>query len=108
MCYGLPVEFDRKLDGLRAVAQALGRGDVIHAQITTLHLRIPDPPAVGKSVQTPDEIIDLARQLRASDLLKGGVGPREASALAGRKSGQHRWRICSRWRGIRVFRGWRA
>ena len=36
--YGLPIEFDRKFDGLQAVAQALGRGDLIHAQIATLHL----------------------------------------------------------------------
>ena len=75
VCYGLPIEFDRKLDGLRTVAQALGRGDLIHAQITTLHLRIPDPPPLGKSALTPDEIIDLARQLRASDLLKAGWDP---------------------------------
>lgn len=73
--YGLPIEFDRKLDGLQAVAQALGRGDLIHAQIATLHLEIPDPPPLAKSAQTPGEIIDLARQLWASGLLKAGWDP---------------------------------
>jgi hypothetical protein len=67
-CYGLPIEFERKIDGLRAVAQALGRGDLIHAQIATLHLEIPDPPLLAKTRQIPGEIIDLARQLRTSGL----------------------------------------
>jgi len=74
-CYGLPIEFDRKIDGLEAVARALGRGDLIYAQIATLHLEIPDPPALEKSAHTPDEVIDLARQLRASGLLKGDWDP---------------------------------
>jgi hypothetical protein len=50
--YGLPVEFDRKIDALGAVAAALGRGDLIHAQIATLHLEIPEPPPLAKSAQT--------------------------------------------------------
>jgi hypothetical protein len=67
--YGLPIEFGRKLGGLQAVARALSRGDLLHAQIVTLHLEIPDPPALGKS-QGSNEIVDLARQLHASGLLK--------------------------------------
>jgi hypothetical protein len=74
-CYGLPVEFSRKIGDLGAVAQALGRGDLIHAQIATLHLEMPDPPSLKKSSQTPDEIIDLARQLRVSGLLKADWDP---------------------------------
>jgi hypothetical protein len=52
------------------VCRALNRGDLIHAQIATLHLQIPDPPPLTKSAQTPNESIDLARQLRASGLRK--------------------------------------
>jgi hypothetical protein len=73
--YGLPVEFDRKIDALGAVAAALGRGDLIHAQITTLHLEIPAPPPLGKSIETQTEIIDLALRLRASRLLKADWDP---------------------------------
>jgi hypothetical protein len=74
-CYGLPVEFSLKIKSLGAIARALGRGDVIHAQIATLHLEIPDPPPLTKSVQTSSELFDLARQLRASGLLKADWNP---------------------------------
>jgi hypothetical protein len=53
MCYGLPVEFGSKIDGLTAVARALSRGDFMYAQIATLHLEIPDPPTMKKSEATP-------------------------------------------------------
>jgi hypothetical protein len=74
-CYGLPVEVDRKIDGLVAVSQALSRGDMMHAQIATLHLEIPDPPTLAKSIQTPDDILDLARRLRSSGMLKADWDP---------------------------------
>jgi hypothetical protein len=74
-CYGLPVEFDRTIDGLRRIARALGRGDLIHAQIATVHLEIPDPPPLTRSMQTPGEVLDLARQLHAGCLLKAGWDP---------------------------------
>ncbi len=74
-CYGLPVEFSLKIDGLGAIARALGRGDVIHAQIATLHLEIPDPPLLTKSAQTPSELFDLARRLQGSGLLKADWDP---------------------------------
>jgi len=73
--YGLPVEFEGKINGLRAAAQALGRGDLLHAQIATLHLQIPDPPNLTKSAQTPAEMAELACQLRASGLLKADWDP---------------------------------
>jgi hypothetical protein len=73
--YGLPVELNQKIQGLRAVARALGRGDLIRAQIAILHLQIPDPPALAKSAQTWGEITDLARQLRASSMLKADWEP---------------------------------
>jgi len=72
--YGLPIEFGGKLGGLQAVARALSRGDLLHAQIVTLHLEIPDPPVLGK-LQGSIEIVDLARQLHASGLLKEDWDP---------------------------------
>ncbi len=73
--YDLPVEFNTKIAGLTAVARALDRGDLFHAQIATLHLQIPDPPALTKTAQSMSEIADLARQLRSSGLLKADWDP---------------------------------
>jgi hypothetical protein len=73
--YGLPVEFGEKIGGLRTIARALCRGDLIHARIATLHLQIPDPPGLTKSAHTTSEILDLARQLKASGLLKADWDP---------------------------------
>jgi hypothetical protein len=72
--YGVLVELNRNIAGLQAVARALGRGDLLHAQIAALHLEIPDPPPMAKS-QTAGEIVDLARQLHASGLLKADWDP---------------------------------
>ena len=58
--YGLPIAFDGRIDALSGIARALNRGDVIHAQIATLHLRIPDPPSLAKSKPTMTELMDLA------------------------------------------------
>ena len=38
--YGLPIEFDSKIGGLAAASRALNRGDLLHAQIATMHLQI--------------------------------------------------------------------
>jgi hypothetical protein len=68
--YGLPIDLNPMLSGLTAVARALTRGDLLHAQIATLHLQLPDPPSPSRSPHSTNEIIDLARQLKASGLLK--------------------------------------
>ena len=73
--YDLPVEFTAKIGGLAAIARALDRGDLVHAQIAALHLQIPDPPALTKTAQSMSEIADLARQLRSSGLLKADWNP---------------------------------
>jgi hypothetical protein len=73
--YGLPIDFVAKTGGLAAIARALNRGDTLHAQIATLHLQIPDPPALTKTVLSAREIVDLARQLQASGLLKADWDP---------------------------------
>jgi hypothetical protein len=73
--YGLPVELNAKLGGLTAIARALSRCDLIHARIATLHLRLPDPPAVTQSFHSTKDVVDFARQLKASGLLKADWDP---------------------------------
>ncbi len=70
-CYGLPIEIEAKAGGLKSVAEALGRGDLAHAQMVALHLCFPDPPDLKKSAGDVQASIDLARRLDASGLLKG-------------------------------------
>jgi hypothetical protein len=74
-CYGLPVEFTSKVAGLAAVTRALERGDVVHAQNVALHLQLPDPPTLAKSAPDAREVVDLARWLQASGLLKVDWNP---------------------------------
>jgi hypothetical protein len=74
-CYGLPIEVEPKAGGLTSVAQALGRGDLAHAQMVVLHLRFPDPPDLKKSAGDVQVFIDMARRLDASGLLKGDWDP---------------------------------
>jgi hypothetical protein len=73
--YGVPVEFDAKLEALAAIARALDRGDLLHAHIATLHLQIPDPPSLANATRSASEVIALAKQLHASGLLKRGWDP---------------------------------
>lgn len=48
---------------------------MLHAQITTLHLQIPDAPALTKSIKSQTAITKLAHRLRASGLLKADWDP---------------------------------
>jgi hypothetical protein len=73
--YGLPVDLSTKTGALAAIAQALSRGDMIHAQIATLHLQIPDPPPLAKGPQSAAHAVALAKELRASGLLKADWDP---------------------------------
>ena len=88
--YGVPVEFGAKIEGLVAIARALDRGDLLHAHIATLHLEIPDPPALTKGAQSTVELVALAKELSNKRNAREGLGPTETSALAGRKSRQYR------------------
>lgn len=63
------------MDGLATVARALNRGDLLHAQIATLHLQIPDPTPLTKTPRSAQELLGLARELKASGLLKAGWDP---------------------------------
>jgi hypothetical protein len=74
-CFNLPIEFTPKISGLTSASRALNRGDLLHAQIATMHLQIPDPPTPTKSPSNAEETVDLARQLQASDLLKADWDP---------------------------------
>ncbi len=73
--YGVPVEFDAKLEALAAIARALDRGDLLHAHVATLHLQIPNPPPFANAAQSASEVVALAKQLHASGLLKRGWDP---------------------------------
>jgi hypothetical protein len=71
-CYGLPIEFDQKFAGLELISNALNRSEFGRAQIAALHLRLPDPPVIAKSAQNRLEVVQVARRLQASGLLKAG------------------------------------
>ena len=73
--YGVPVEIGAKIEGLAAVARALDRDDILHAQIVTLHLEIPDPPALSKGAQSATELVALAKELHASAMLERDWDP---------------------------------
>jgi hypothetical protein len=47
--YGVPIEFDAKLEGLAAIARALDRGDLLHAHIAHYICRFP----IHRRLQTP-------------------------------------------------------
>jgi hypothetical protein len=73
--YGLPVDLSMKTGSLATIAQALSRGDIIYAQIATLHLQIPDPPPLAKGALSAIEVIALAKQLSASGILNKDWDP---------------------------------
>jgi hypothetical protein len=73
--YRLPVDITAKVGAPISIARALNRGDLFHAQIVALHLQFPDPPALTKTAENAREIVELARQLGASNLLKGDWDP---------------------------------
>lgn len=73
--YDLPVDFAGKISGIATIARALGRGDLIQAQIATLLLQIPDPPELTKAGTSFSEWVRLALQMRHSGLLKANWDP---------------------------------
>jgi len=98
--YGLPIDCNAKIGGLAAIARALNRGDILHAQIVALHLQFPDPLALTKAALNASEIVDLARQLRASGLLKADWDPFKHPRWP---AGRHRRRIRAAGRCRRRF-----
>lgn len=81
--YGLPIDIAAKDKGLRAVAAALGKGEIARAQIAALLLQLPDPPP--PDLRPPDEpsALALARELAACGLLKADADWDEAHPRTG-------------------------
>jgi hypothetical protein len=67
--FGLPIDCESKIAGFSAVARALNRGDLALAQMAALHLRIPTPKPLTKSVHSTKEVVELAMRLHASGML---------------------------------------
>jgi hypothetical protein len=75
--YGLPVDMSSKTGGLAAIAKALNEGDVVRAQVATVLLGIPHPPSLAKDAPSRQAMIELARELQWSGLLKAEWDPDE-------------------------------
>jgi hypothetical protein len=73
--YGLPVDISHKVSGIKAIADALTRGDLTHAQLMTLHLQLPAPSNLRKVAISTAEFERLRDGLRESNLLKGDWDP---------------------------------
>jgi hypothetical protein len=73
--YGMPVAVSAKMPGISAIARALNDGNLAHAQIATLLLKFPDPPDLIESSPPFGDVVDLAKQLYASDLLNRDSDP---------------------------------
>jgi hypothetical protein len=75
--YGLPIDMSSKRGGLTVIAKALNEGDVVRAQVATVLLGIPRPPALSKGAPSRQEMIQLAGELHWSGLLKADWDPDE-------------------------------
>jgi hypothetical protein len=88
--YGLPIDMSRKTGGLKAIARALNEGDIARAQIATVLLGVPDPLPLSKGAASRQQMIDLARDLNWSGLLKWDADqhPRWPAGSADGKGGE--------------------
>ena len=66
-----------KAGGLKAIANALNKGNVARAQIATVLLGMPDPPSLSKSARSREQMIKLIRDLHWSGLIKADWDPDE-------------------------------
>jgi hypothetical protein len=66
--YGFHIQVQDKTRALTAIAQALNDGDIARAQMTALHLKLPDPP--DSSTQSSNQKIWLIKSLLEAGLLK--------------------------------------
>ena len=74
---GLPIDMSSKMGGIRAISNALNKGDVARAQIATVLLGIPDPPALSKGADNRAELNKFIDDLFWSGLLKADWDPDE-------------------------------
>jgi hypothetical protein len=68
--YGLPIDIGSKAGAVSLIAAALNRGDLAMASIAAVQMQFPDPPPLGKTRESQDEVVRRARELDRSDLLK--------------------------------------
>ncbi|RBP18335.1 hypothetical protein DFR50_101280 [Roseiarcus fermentans] len=68
--YGFPLDVACKRQGLAVIARALENDDLARAQVATLLLKLPDPPAEDGAAPDALQKRLLARELVASGLLK--------------------------------------
>ncbi|HTW34006.1 MAG TPA: hypothetical protein VMD53_05250 [Rhizomicrobium sp.] len=68
--YGLPIDMSSKTGGLKAIANALNKGDVTRAQIAAVLLGIPHIVPLSKGARSRDRMIKLVRDLAWSGMLK--------------------------------------
>lgn len=66
--FAIPIDMSSKSGRLKAIANALNDGDVVRAQIATVLLGIPDPPAQGMNSRTAT--IKFIQDLRRSGLIR--------------------------------------
>jgi hypothetical protein len=66
--YVHPIDMSAKVDGLAAIADALNRGDVFRAQLGTLALKLPHPPAPAFASVSSQRLASL---LHMTGMLRG-------------------------------------
>ncbi len=73
--FDLPIDMLSKVGGLKAICNALNEGDIARAQIATVLLGIPEPPALAKSAPSESDMIKFIRDLHWSGLIKRDWDP---------------------------------
>lgn len=68
--YRLPIDIASRAGALALIAAALNRGDLAIAAIATVQMQFPDPPPLGKTGESQDEIVCRAREFGRSGFLK--------------------------------------
>jgi hypothetical protein len=74
---GLPIDISSKIGGLRAISNALNKGNIAQAQIAAVLLGIPEAPSLKKNAHTKSEMIKFIRDLDWSGLIKADWDPVE-------------------------------
>jgi hypothetical protein len=79
-----------KAGGLLAIARALNEGDIARAQIATVLLAIPEPPALSKDMRSREDSIKFIRELYRRDLIKWDADehPRRPTGAPDSQGGQ--------------------
>jgi hypothetical protein len=73
--YRLPIDVAAKAGALALIANALNGGDLAMAAIATVQMQFPNPPSLAKGIESADDIMRRALELRRSRLLKANWDP---------------------------------